>query len=84
MIATKQKQDTAHKKNAICNILTAQKMTFSIKDFFSKCDQVRQFTEEILNGKRHFCSVRKLHHNVLVTTKNRFFANETDFAMHTR
>ena len=30
---------------------TAQKMKFSIKDFFSKCDQ------EILNGKLHFlCS----------------------------
>ena len=39
---------------------TAQKMKFSIKDFFSKCDQIRRvtFTEEILNGKLHFlCSV---------------------------
>ena len=35
---------------------TAQKMKFSIKDFFSKCDQIRRK----LNGKRHFlCSVRK-------------------------
>ena len=35
---------------------TAQKMKFSIKDFFSKCDQI---TEEILNGKLQFlCSVR--------------------------
>ena len=39
-------------------------MKFSIKDFFSKCDQIRRklriyvtFTEEILNGKFHFlCS----------------------------
>ena len=32
----------------------------SIKDFFSKCDQVRN-TEEILNGKTHFlCSVGSL------------------------
>ena len=38
-------------------------MKFSIKDFFSKCDQIRgkldlvTFTEEILNGKLHFlCS----------------------------
>ena len=38
-------------------------MKFSIKDFFRKCDQIRRkldlatFTEEILNGKRHFlCS----------------------------
>ena len=41
---------------------TAQKMEFSIKVFFSKCDQfladLVTFTEEILNGKLHFlCSV---------------------------
>ena len=40
---------------------TAKKMKFSIKDFFTKCDQIRSFlrfpaglvtfTEEILNGK---------------------------------
>ena len=44
---------------------TAQKIKFSIKDFFSKCDQMQQFpadlvtfTEETLNGKFHFlCSV---------------------------
>ena len=40
---------------------TAEKMEFFIKDFFSKCDQIRMdfvtFTEEILNGKLHFfCS----------------------------
>ena len=42
---------------------TAQKMKFSIKDFLSKCDQIRRkldlvtFTKEILNGKLHFlCS----------------------------
>ena len=41
----------------------AQKMKFSIKDFFCKCDQPREtadlvtFTEKILNGKLHFlCS----------------------------
>ena len=34
---------------------TAQKMKFSIKDFFSKYDK---FTKEILNEKLHFlCSV---------------------------
>ena len=37
---------------------TAQKMKFSIKDFFSKCDQIivdlATFTEEISNGKLHF------------------------------
>ena len=42
---------------------TAQKMKFSIKNFFSKCDQIRSFvsaavlaafTEEIPNGKLPF------------------------------
>ena len=44
---------------------TAQKMKFSMKDFFSKCDQIRSFLriwshllKKILNGKLHFlCSV---------------------------
>ena len=27
------------------NIITAQKMEFSIKDFFSKCDQIRSFLQ---------------------------------------
>ena len=43
---------------------TTQKIKFSIKDSFSKCDQIRSFhgdlvtfTEEILNGKLHsLCS----------------------------
>ena len=38
----------------------AQKLKFSIKDCFSKCDQIRSFvtfTEESLNGKLHLsCS----------------------------
>ena len=32
-------------------------MKFPIKNFFSKCDQIRRkltFTEEILNGELHF------------------------------
>ena len=37
----------------------AQKMKFSIKDFLSKCDQIRSklrfgHTKEIINGKLHF------------------------------
>ena len=42
---------------------TLQKMKFSIKEFFSKCNQIRSFlriwslTEEILNGKLFLCSV---------------------------
>ena len=44
---------------------TAQRMKFSIKDFFSKFDQIPSFlvtfTEEILNGKLHFlCSEIRL------------------------
>ena len=42
-------------------IYTAQKMKFSIKDFLSKFDQIRNFpadwvifTEDIRNGKLHF------------------------------
>ena len=46
-------------------ILPQKKVKFSIKDFFSKCDQIRRklwflvtFTEKIFNGKPHFlCSV---------------------------
>ena len=46
---------------------TAQKVKLSIKDFFSKCDQICSFletadlvafTEEILNGKLIFCEVQ--------------------------
>ena len=38
---------------------TSQKMKYSIKDFFSKCEtaDLVTFIEEILNGKLHFlCS----------------------------
>ena len=46
--------------------VTTQKMKFSTKDFFSKCDQICRkletadlvtFTEDILNGKIHFFAV---------------------------
>ena len=37
----------------------AEKMKFSIKDFFSKCDLVT-FTEEILYEKLHLCAMRIL------------------------
>ena len=36
--------------------LTAQKMKFSINDFFSNCDQIT-FTEGIPSGKLDFCVV---------------------------
>ena len=51
-------------QNSYLTTFTAQKMKFSIKGFFSNCDQIRRFsvdlvafTEETLNGKRHFCAV---------------------------
>ena len=45
---------------------TTQKMKFSIKNFFSKCDQIWKqetadlvaFAEEILNGKLHFACIK--------------------------
>ena len=44
-------------------IFSTQKMKFSIKDFFSKCDQIRRklriwsnLLKKILNGKLHFLS----------------------------
>ena len=49
--------------------VTAQKMKLSIKDFFSKCDQIladlATFTEEILNEKLHFfCSALYVIHSL--------------------
>ena len=51
---------------------TVQKLKFSIKDFFSKCDQICSllqetadlvtFTEEILNGKLHLLCSEKSDH----------------------
>ena len=54
-------------------------LKFSIKEFFSKCDQIGSlrriwsqdlvaFTEEILNRKIHFLSSRALKLHVLLTT----------------
>ena len=53
---------TLFQKLSITLTNTTKKMKFSIKDFFSKCDQIRSFTftEQILNGKLHFfCSVTR-------------------------
>ena len=58
---------------------TAQKIKFSIKDFFSKYDQIRRtadlvtFTEEILNGKIHFlCSVSSVYTGICSPEINKF------------
>ena len=50
-----------HAANIVLAV-TAQKMKFSIKDFFSKCDQIgtadlATFTEEIRNGNFILCVV---------------------------
>ena len=50
-------KELLREKNFIVK-LTAQKMKFSIKDFFSKCDQIRKKQRILLhllkNGKLHF------------------------------
>ena len=56
-------------------------MKFSIKDFFSKCNQIRRFsadlvtfTEEILNGRLHFlCSVEGCSQVSQIRSKNRSY-----------
>ena len=47
-----------------CDVYYCKEIKLSIKDFFSKCEQIRKiadfvaFNEEFLNGKLHFlCSV---------------------------
>ena len=56
---------------------TAQKLNFSIKDFFSKCDQIRiffTFTEEILNGKLLFlCSALRIHKCFISVSRSKSF-----------
>ena len=46
---------------SIHGCITAQKMKFSIKDYFSKYEQIRRklvtFTQETLNGKIHFLCI---------------------------
>ena len=56
---------------------TAQKMKFSVKDFFIKCDV--RFTEKILNGKFHFCAVKKLTYRTVLNEKS---SNSPLFAVH--
>ena len=49
-------------------------MKFSIKGFLSKCDQ---FTDEILNGKPHFCAVKTVTFNLalIVAFCNNFLSH---------
>ena len=65
-------------RNDFLNIFfTAQKMKFSIKDFFSKCAQIRRkfwilvtFTEQILNRKPHFCAALERYKEQLLLKEN--------------
>ena len=59
----------------ICNVkISAQKMKFSIKDLFSKCDQIRRkqqiwshLLKKSLKGKLHFlCSGNKIASDILL------------------
>ena len=64
-----QERSSFARKNPNYHLKMHTKMKFSIKDFFSKCDQIRRnlvtFTGEILNGKLHFvCSVRNFDRDV--------------------
>ena len=53
---------------------TAQKMKFSIKGFFSKCDHLVTFTEEIFNGKLHFfCSGHASNRNLTWADEPRLY-----------
>ena len=36
------KNSFSRRRSIECSVPTAQKMTFSVKDFFSKCDQIRR------------------------------------------
>ena len=56
---------------------TAQKMKFSVTDFFSKCDQIRSFTEEIRKGKFNFlCSdCQSIHPQVFSIQKKKPLKN---------
>ena len=75
-----------HHFHHVLSSFTVQKMKFSIKDFFSKCDQIRRkliFTEEILDEKLHFlcsvCLVCQLHKGLWVKSLLRKIYQNTRF-----
>ena len=50
--------------STIRTYVTAQKLKFSIEDFFSKCDRICSFLRKLLNVKLHFlCSVSSVRNN---------------------
>ena len=58
--------------------VTAQQMKFSIKDFFSKCDQIRNFLriwshllkKSLMKNFNFLCSVLRLHDREKVSTQS--------------
>ena len=50
----------------VIKTVTAQKITFSIKDFFSKCDQIRSFLENFV-----FCAVYWIQSSINIFTSMR-------------
>ena len=82
-------EQTIYNPKALC---TAQKMTFSIKDFFSKCDQICSFLriwshllKKSLMENSIFCAVLLLHNIATADTKIDFNfegkgANNFDFS----
>ena len=61
---------TTKKPDFFYHMITAQKMKFSIKDFFSKCDQSRSFLQiwshllkKSLMGNSIFCAVDIFYFN---------------------
>ena len=65
--------------------ITAQKMKFSIKDFFSKCEKIHNFMriwshllKKILNGKLHFLCSKQVpnRHSTILLGNNAFIDTE--------
>ena len=51
----------------------AQKMKFSIKDFFSKCDQIHGHIQKILNRKLHFlCAAQSSSVNFVIQVTEKY------------
>ena len=49
---------------------SAQALTVSINDFFSKCDQLCKLNEGIINGELHFLCSGDLNYLIKYMTKN--------------
>ena len=57
---------------------TPQQMEFLVREFFSKCERIRTYTREMLNGKHPFCAVLACC-DVAMTTAQRMKFSIKDF-----